>query len=295
MPDIQIDKELKTHRTREEQLREIFGIKKIEPKSKDEYIKIPIDLPWKELAHDVPLAFEKFGWYGMVHRGRSDWSRSKLYGGLGFNYNPEYNFNIPQHAQGLGQPRATNDVEVSTWLEELENYNYATQIKTKEIKGFNTYNDCLGLYQGTEVSKFRSFKTVFDKLKRKSIQGRLAEIKASEYGHSVSEHDKEFMWHTDEPNEIVSRLLIPLVFDEDYFIEFKETGTKLYFEPGFAYHWNTYNIHRFNFDYHKNIKNRTCMVIGWSPWLEFDGIAWSKNEYFNKIHPTDMIKQGLVI
>ena len=84
-------------------------------------------------------------------------------------------------------------------------------------------------------------------------------------------------------------------FDEDYFIEFKNTGTKLYFEPGYAYHWNTYNVHRFNFNYHDKIKNRTCIVLGWSPWLDFDGESWVKNEYCNKIHPTDMVKQGLVI
>ena len=52
----------------------------------------------------------------------------------------------------------------------------------------------------------------------------------AEHGKNVSENDKEFMWHTDERNEIVSRVLI-IVFDEDYFIEFKNTGTKLYFEP----------------------------------------------------------------
>ena len=290
-----LDKDFGIDQTREKQIRKHFGIEELQPKCQDEYVKIPIDLPWKELAQDVPSAFDKFGWYGMCHRGNSDWSRSKLYGGLGLNYNPNYRFQIPTHAQGLGQPRSIRNVNAKEWVRDLENYDYSNQTEEIQIKGFNTYDDCLGLRVATDVTNYRSFTSIFDKLKRKSIQGRIAEIRAAEHGKSVSEDDKEFMWHTDERNEIVSRVLIPVVFDEDYFIEFKDTGTKLYFEPGYAYHWNTYKVHRFNFTYHNNIKNRTCIVLGWSPWLDFDGESWTKNEYFNKIHPTDMVKQGLVI
>ncbi len=290
-----LDKDFGTDQSREKQIRKHFGIKELQPKCQDEYVKIPIDLPWKELEQDVTGAFDKFGWYGMCHRGNSDWSRSKLYGGLGLNYNPDYKFSIPTHAQGLGQPRSIKNVNAKEWVRDLENYDYSNQTEEIQIKGFNTYDDCLGLRVATDVTNYRSFTTIFDKLKRKSIQGRIAEIRAAEHGKSVSEDDKEFMWHTDERNEIVSRVLIPVVFDEDYFIEFKDTGTKLYFEPGYAYHWNTYKVHRFNFNYHNSIKNRTCIVLGWSPWLDFDGERWIQNEYFNKIHPTDMVKQGLVI
>tara|TARA_B100001057_G_scaffold501130_1_gene620899 strand:+ start:912 stop:1799 length:888 start_codon:yes stop_codon:yes gene_type:complete len=290
-----LDKDFVSDQTREKQLVKHFSIKKLEPICQDEYVKIPVDLPWKELEKDVPSAFDKFGWYGMCHRGNSEWNRSKLYGGLGLNYNPDHRFQLPTHAHGLGQPRSIKNVNAKEWVNDLENYDYSNQTDEIQIKGFNTYDDCLGLRVATDVTNYRSFSTIFDKLKRKSIQGRIAEIKAAEHGKNVSENDKEFMWHTDERNEIVSRVLIPIVFDEDYFIEFKNTGTKLYFEPGYAYHWNTYNVHRFNFNYHDKIKNRTCIVLGWSPWLDFDGESWVKNEYCNKIHPTDMVKQGLVI
>ena len=96
-----LDKDFNNNQTREKQLRSHFGIQEIQPKCQDEYVKIPIDLPWKELQQDVHTAFETFGWYGMCHRGNSDWTRSKLYGGLGLNYNPDYQFQIPTHAQGL--------------------------------------------------------------------------------------------------------------------------------------------------------------------------------------------------
>ena len=290
-----LDKDFNIKDTREKQLRKHFNIKEMTPECTDEYIKIPIDLPWTELAKDIPLAYEQFGWYGMVHRMRNDWTRSNIYGGLGLNYNPNYKFNIPQHAQGLGQPRSVKPMDVKDWVKDLESYDYSSQTESVEIRGFDTYDDCLGLYESTDVTKFRSLPSVFDKLKRPMFQGRLAEVRAAEFGAQVTEEDKEFIWHTDERNEILARLLIPVVYNEDYYIEFKETGTKLYFEPGYAYHWNTYKIHRWNFNYHPKIQNRTCIIIGWSPWLDYTNNEWSINEYCNKMHPTDMVKAGLVI
>ena len=284
-----LDTDFNINSSREDQLTNYFGITAIEPECKDEYIKIPIDLPWAELQKDVNLAFDKFGWYGMIHRRQNTWERSTLYGGLGLTYNPDYRFDLPKHAHALGNPRSTNMItDPKKWIHDLEAYKYSDNIN---YLNFNTYADCLGLRNETDVTRFRSFPSVFEKLKRKLIQGRLAEIRP----RFKLKSDMEFMWHTDEKNEFVSRLLIPITYSDDYFIEFKETGTKLYFEPGYAYHWNTYKVHRWNFNYRPNLMNRTCIVVGWSPWLEFDGERWSTNEYCNKIHPTDMINKGLVI
>ena len=283
-------------KTRHSHLIDHFNIKPIEPICNDEFIKTPIDLPWNDLEKDTPLAFEKFGWYGMIHRMRNDWTRSKLYGGLGLTYNPNYVFNIPKHAQGLGQPRSVDfNMDPSIWLETLREYNHDKHKGENIVTGLNTYDDPLGLHAPTEVTKFRSLSSIFTKLKRPIFQGRLAELRAKDHGTNLSNEEKELTWHTDEQNEIVARLLIPICYSEDYYIEFKESGTKLYFEPGYAYHWNTLKIHRWAFNYHPKIKNRTCVVVGWSPWLDFDGVSWSTNEYCGKMHPTDMIKNGLVI
>ena len=265
------DNEFNDDESREKQLRRWIHFDTLVPQCKQEYLKIPLDLPWKEMANDVPLAFEKYGWYGMVHRRHTDWTRSPVYGGLGLTYNPTYKFDIPKHAHGLGQPRT----DVS-------------------IRGKDTYDDCLGLRTPTDVTSFRSYKTFFDKLKLQYFQGRFAEVKASEHGASITEENKEFIWHTDEPNEVISRLLIPLIYDEDYWIEL-ESGTQIYFEPGYAYHWDTFKPHRWNFKYHSNIKNRTCIVLGWAPWLKYQNNQWTKTEYFNQKHPMDIVNEGLLI
>ena len=265
------DNEFNDDESREKQLRRWIHFDTLVPQCKQEYLKIPLDLPWKEMANDVPLAFEKYGWYGMVHRRHTDWIRSPVYGGLGLTYNPSYKFDIPKHAHGLGQPRT----DVS-------------------IRGKDTYDDCLGLRTPTDVTSFRSYKTFFDKLKLQYFQGRFAEVKASEHGASITEENKEFIRHIDEPNEVISRLLIPLIYDEDYWIEL-ESGTKIYFEPGYAYHWDTFKPHRWNFKYHSNIKNRTCIVLGWAPWLKYQNNQWTKTEYFNQKHPMDIVNEGLLI
>ena len=283
------ESELNDYDTRENQLKKHFKFNNIQPLCNDEYIKIPIDLPWKELAQDVHLAFKKYSWYGLIHRGKSTWDRSLLYGGLGLTYNPDYKFDLPLHAHSLGQPRSTHTVPHNEWLDTLENKKY----ESKESKK-NAYADALGLRVKTDVTRFRNFPSVFNQIQKQMFQGRIAEIRAAEHGN-VPEESKEFRWHTDEDNLIISRLLIPLVYDEDYYIEFKETGNRIYFKEGYAYHWNTMKIHRWSFDYHKNIKNRTCIVVGFSPWLELNNNVWTVNKHFNRMHPTDMILNGDVI
>ena len=290
-----LDSLLDPKELRHVQLINHFGIE--QSTSSEEYIKIPIDLPWEELKKDCHLAYEKFGWFGMVHRMHNDWVRSKIYGGLGLTYNPDYIFDIDRHAHGWGQPRSIKmDLDPKVWLDSLTKYDYSKHVGDGMVRrSMNTYDDPLGLRIRTDVTHFRSLSSIFEKLKRPMFQGRMAEIRASEYGHLKTEENMELNWHTDEQNEIISRLLIPIDFSEEYFIEFRDTGTKLFFEPGYAYHWDTYKIHRWNFNYHKNIKNRTCIVLGWSPWLDLNNGVWSINEYCNKIQPMDMLRQGLVI
>lgn len=275
--------------TRAAQLIKLFSIKEIEPICTEEYIRIPLDLPWSEMANDVDKIFAK-EWYGMVHRRHSEWKRSSLYGGVGLTYNPDYIFDIPKHAQGLGQPRSLKQLDRQEWINQTTNKNYEQQTSPK-----NTYNDCLGLRVRTDVTYFRSLRVLFDMIKVNMFQGRIAEIRPHTLSKEMYENNKEFMWHVDEPNEIISRLLIPLVYSDDYFIEFADSGNKIFFEPGYAYHWNTRKMHRWGYNYSDSIQNRTCIVLGFAPWITHNNDTWNVNEHLNKIHPTDMILKGLII
>ena len=277
--------------TRENQLQKTFQFSDVQPRCVDEYVRIPLDIPWKEMSDDVQRAYDKFGWYGMVHRKSVQWKRSVLYGGLGLTYNPDYAFDVDRHAQGLGQPRSNEELSVEQWVDQTTSKKYEpTRRVTK-----NTYNDALGLRYRNDVTRFRSFKTFFDMIKFNMFQGRIAEIRPHNVSHAEYEQNKDFIWHVDEKNELVTRLLIPLVYSDDYYIEFKESGNRIYFEPGYAYHWNTRMVHRWGYDYHPKIQDRTCIVLGVGPWLSYEDRQWSTNEYFNNMHPTDMIRERVII
>ena len=276
--------------TRNSYLARAFGIKSIDPVCKEEYVRIPLDLPWKEMERDVELAYQEFGWFGMIHRSRTEWTRSTLYGGIGLTHNPDYVHDVPHHAQGLGEPRSSRQLTPKEWLDQTRNKEYEKQKSPQ-----NTYNDPLGLRVRNEVTRFRSFRYLFDQFRFNLFQGRIAEIRPHEIDPRQFEENKEFIWHVDEDNEFVTRLLIPLVYSEDYYIEFQDTGTRIYFEPGYAYHWNTKRVHRWSYDYHEKIRNRTCIVVGVGPWVTYEDESWSANEYCNKMHPTDMIRNRIII
>ena len=276
--------------TRNSYLADSFDIKSMDPVCKDEYVRVPLDLPWKEMESDVELAYQEFGWFGMIHRSRAQWTRSELYGGLGLTHNPDYVHDIPHHAQGLGEPRSSRELTSKEWVEQTRKSQYE-----KQETLLNTYNDPLGLRVRNEVTRFRSFRYLFDQFRFNLFQGRIAEIRPHNIDPRQFEENKEFIWHVDENNEFVTRLLVPLVYSEDYYIEFQDTGTRIYFEPGYAYHWNTRRVHRWSYDYHEDIRNRTCVVIGIGPWITYEDGTWTANEYCNKMHPTDMIKNRIII
>ena len=289
------DKDLqKTTKSRAHLMRKYLDIKDIQPEYKESVIKFKLDIPWKELAKDSELAFKEFGWYGMVHHKKSDWDRSNSYGGLGVTYNPDYKFDIPKLAHGLGCPRPNVDMvadnaQLYTSLIEKDKYgDFVQEQNNKEYDITNTYADFLGFRNTTDLLDYKSFRHIKDMFKDWTLlRGRLAQIKARLRPPSINE---QFQWHRDEPNEFVTRILIPLVYDENYWIELKD-GTKINFEPGYAYHWDTYNhIHRFMYNYKEDVIDRTCLVLGISPWLNYKDGVWTPNQFFNKKHPTDMIK-----
>lgn len=277
--------------TREAYLTKAFGIELAKPKrtniegfsirdyenpsSRVEYMKIPLDLPWKELEKDVELAFSQFGWWGMINRSKqlkyNDNDRSPIYGGLGLTYNPNMDDN--PHSHGLGS-------------------------KVERVDGHDTYSDHLGLNRRTDVTYFRSFKYVFDLFKPFTlIQGRLAQIRTRN-GIGLPHlrgGAKPQMYHVDECCQSTTRILIPLVYDENYWIEFYETGNRIDFEPGYGYFINVELMHRWNYKYTEDPINRTAIVAGFSPWLEFNDGNWTANEYTNVMHPVDMIRAGKVL
>lgn len=70
---------------------------------------------------------------------------------------------------------------------------------------------------------------------------------------------------------------------------------EFFMETGRAYVYDTHKFHR---AVCKKIEkfDRIHMICGVSPWFDFDESTqcWKSNEYYGKIHPFDMLKEGLV-
>ena len=113
------DKDLCTDQniTRLTKLQKFFQFEDLEKETQSEFVSLDVDLPWEELQRDLPLAFEEFGWYGMIHPRKTEPNRSKFYGGLGLTYNPDYLYDIPRHAQGLGYHRGLGDIDPDLYIE----------------------------------------------------------------------------------------------------------------------------------------------------------------------------------
>ena len=290
------DKDLCTDQgvSRLTKLQKFFQFEDLEKETQSEFVSLDVDLPWEELQRDLPLAFEEFSWYGMIHPRKTEPNRSKFYGGLGLTYNPDYLYNIPRHAQGLGYHRGLGDIDPDLYIEvnKQERLCQFIQEQTGDNQVLNTYVDAFGFRERNEILNFKSFKHVSDMFDGLSfVRGRLAEVRGSQGRHLA----EDFGWHRDEPNNYIMRILIPIVFDEHYFIEL-DSGTKIYFEKGKLYHWDTYNsMHRWNYIYNKGIIDRTCLVVGISPWLDYSDGIWSANKYANKIHPTDMLTKRIIL
>ena len=97
------------------------------------------------------------------------------------------------------------------------------------------------------------------------------------------EPKKEGGWHVDEPTSQLLRVNIPVQTSDEYVMQW---GDKTYqLELGKAYLWNTRKTHRPTIIKKVETKEpRINIVMGLTPWLEYDGITdtYTKNKYFGK-------------
>ncbi len=101
--------------------------------------------------------------------------------------------------------------------------------------------------------------------------------------------------HTDDSPFEVLRINICLSTNGDFGMQY-ENQEPFYWYPGQNLIVNTDVPHRSYVKKHNDFL-RTNLVIGITPWLNYDETTdtWSLNEYFGKLHPYDMVKQGLII
>lgn len=96
-------------------------------------------------------------------------------------------------------------------------------------------------------------------------------------------------WHIDQSCYELLRLNIPIITNKNFLFQM-DNQLPIHFEIGKMYWWNTKIPHRV-FSSVKSNEVRLHLVLGFSPWFVYNHNKneWQPNEYFNKIHPLEII------
>lgn len=100
--------------------------------------------------------------------------------------------------------------------------------------------------------------------------------------------------HVDHSPFVGLRINICVSNDGNYGLQY-QNGATVYSKPGDNLVVNADIKHRvFIKDW--NQFNRTNLIFSILPWLDYDWVSdsWSFNEYYGKLHPYDMVREGLI-
>jgi hypothetical protein len=114
-------------------------------------------------------------------------------------------------------------------------------------------------------------------------------------GDHEANNDK-WTWHSDEPICHNLRVIIPIQTSNAYGMEIKPHPPRV-LEKGYAYTWDTNIVHRqIQLDNTSRL-DRIFIVLGFNPWFNWipEEQAWESNEFYGKVHPLDMLANGLVL
>ena len=202
--------------------------------------------------------------------------------GLSLSYNPEHHPTEWKYGS-FGHPR----------YQTYSKYDYFAKPQTDQP--FSLKNDYLDSYgfrkilpdidQSSELYKLlNSFSLPVIRVTARTIDG----------GYCYPTGNNDGGMHRDDPMCEMIRINVCLSNNGNFGLQYR--GEKpIFANPGDVYAINSDAEHRVyvnNINYFK----RTHLVIGLSPWLNYDpeNDSWMLNEYFGKLHPLEMIKEKLI-
>ncbi len=180
--------------------------------------------------------------------------------------------------------RAQEIISKEIWEEERDYYHKWTyNPAAKNQTGKNTYSDALVFNRLTPACSSGYLGEVFGDIRRTIVRGRIVEMMSG-----------DLHWHRDESFYMNFRINIPLYFDDSTMIATEKQ--EMYMHPGYMYHFDTGEPHAV-LRKSDHPKKRVNIILGVCPWFDFDEEeqAWVENEYYGKIHPVEMFKQGLLV
>lgn len=219
------------------------------------------------------LALEGFrGW-------RHAEGESRRYGGLSLTWNPDHQDRPDPHEGTLGTDRNARD----------EFFWRSTQ-HHREIR--HSYFDTYGFRRRTPASCHGALGRFLDGFACPLVRSRVGVIPATEAADTACDGNEG--WHRDEPVFENLRVNIPLQSDPNNLFEM-EGETPRHLAVGRAYSWDTHRPHRV-FCAGPTPVTRIHLVLGFAPWFDYlaDEDAFRPNQFFGRVHPFDMLADGLV-
>lgn len=216
------------------------------------------------------------------------------YGGIGLTYNPNHvdgeEIDLHQQVQGNHKPGAKG----------LEGKNPFTMLSAAEKRQHsrkNTHYDTYGMCYRTPASQHGQLGNFLNTFKRTMVRSAVRIIYADQAGQVGDENLAGVRWHRDEPFFENLRVNIPLLTNPLFVLE-QEGHLPHNLEAGYAYTWDTNTLHRAYATARTEVPmQRVHLMLGFSCWWDFDEATgdWTRNEFFNKKHPLDMLVDGDVI
>jgi hypothetical protein len=236
-----------------------------------------LDLDVSELKECVLKIIEQYGFSGWRHKD----GESKTYGGFSLTYNPDHQDGLDPHVSSIGTPKNAND-----------QFFWASTERHQNLK--HSYFDTYGFRLRTPASRVGCLGRFIDSFARPLVRSRVGIIAGENVDPEDSTYREKEGWHRDEPVFENLRINIPLQTDDSYLFQM-EGEEPYHLEVGKAYTWDTHKPHRV-FASKPTKLMRIHLVLGVSPWLDFDAAqdSWTPNEYFGRMHPFDMLADGLV-
>ncbi len=245
--------------------------------------KLELSLPGtdiEKLRTSVIDALRQHGTAGWQYTG----GYSLAYGGLSLTCNPDHADGVDPRFSSMGSPR--NRAADFTYVPKGDYAGGYGALK-------NSYYDTYGFRVRTPASKDSALAELIESVPLSLVRSRIGIIPGGNVELIDPAQRSDANWHQDEPVFENLRINIPLQTDPNFVFE-SEGVEPYHLEVGGAYTWDTHRPHRV----YCRSRTRTIRihaVLGFAPWYRYDPIddSWEPNAYFGKIHPFDMIAEGL--
>lgn len=249
------------------------------------HLKVPLLFDIDKLSTDTLTALAQIRMYPFQYKDVEKIFNSYLSASLTYNPDSVDKLSEDPHQNTLGSTRYSQG--------NADFYKTHSSIR-------NSYADTFAFSQRTPLSQYKFLGKFIDSFRSTVIRSRVSKI----VGSDPESTQQSYLWHKDESIFLNLRVNIPVQSSLDYVIQIMAEDPKdpyivkteeFALLPGHAYAYNTQLPHR---PFCKKLNNleRINIICGVSPWFDFDHAeqVWRSNDFYGKVHPFDMLKNGFV-